>query len=90
MENYGLDPAHYLTSPGLAWDAMLKMTKISLELITDIDVQLFIEKGMRGGISYIHFVSIGLDNTTATLVFKGISDCIANLCYVFVDLSHSI
>ena len=53
MENYGLDPAHYLTSPGLAWDAMLKMTKISLELITDIDVQLFIEKGMRGGISYI-------------------------------------
>ena len=50
---YRLDPLHYITSPGLAWDAMLKMTKINLELITDIDMQLFIEKGLRGGISYI-------------------------------------
>ena len=50
---YKLDPLHYITSPGLAWDAMLKMTGINLELITDIDMQLFIEKGMRGGISTI-------------------------------------
>ena len=50
---YGLDPCHYITSPGLAWDAMLKMTKINLDLISDIEMQLFIEKGMRGGISYI-------------------------------------
>ena len=50
---YGLDPCHYITSPGLAWDAMLKMTKIYLDLISDIEMQLFIEKGMRGGISYI-------------------------------------
>ena len=50
---YKLDPLHYITSPGLAWDAMLKMTKINLELITDIDMQLFIEKGLRGGLSYI-------------------------------------
>jgi len=42
-----------VTSPGLAWDAMLKMTKIELELISEIDTQLFIEKGLRGGISYI-------------------------------------
>ena len=53
LEYYGLDPVHYVSSPGLAWDAMLKMTGINLELITDIDKQLFIEKGMRGGISYI-------------------------------------
>ena len=52
FKNYGLDPCHYVTSR-LAWDAMLKMTKISLDLITDIDMLLFIEKGMRGGISYI-------------------------------------
>ena len=50
---YKLDPLHYITSPGLAWDAMLKMTKINLELITVIDMQLFIERGMTGGISYI-------------------------------------
>ena len=43
----------YFSSPGLAWDAMLKMTKIELEFISHIDMHLFIEKGMRGGISYI-------------------------------------
>ena len=53
LEYYKLDPCHYFTSPGLAWDAMLKMTKIKLELMTDVDMYLFIEKGMRGGISYI-------------------------------------
>jgi len=37
-----------MTSPGLAWDATLKMTEINLELISDIDMQLFIEKGLRG------------------------------------------
>ena len=50
---YKLDPCHYFTSPGLSWDAMLKMTDIKLELMTDIDMYQFIEKGLRGGISYI-------------------------------------
>ena len=53
LNYYGLDPCHYFSSPGLSWDAMLKMTRIELELINDIDMHLFIEKGMRGGISYI-------------------------------------
>ena len=53
LENYTLDPGHYVSSPGLSWDAMLKMTGINLELITDIDQQLFVERGMRGGISII-------------------------------------
>ena len=44
---------HYFSSPGLAWDAMLKMTEIELELISHTDMHLFIEKGMRGGISYV-------------------------------------
>ena len=43
----------YFSSPGLSWDAMLKMTSIELEKISDIDQYLFIEKGTRGGISYI-------------------------------------
>ena len=53
LQYYKLDPSHYFTSPGLSWDAMLKMTDIKLELMTDIDMFQFIEKGMRGGISYI-------------------------------------
>ena len=48
-----LDPCHYFSSPGLSWDAMLKMTDLKLEKIFDIDMYLFIEKGLRGGISYI-------------------------------------
>ena len=53
MQYYKLDPCHYFTSPGLSWDAMLKMTNIKLELMTDIDLFQFIEKGMCGGVSYI-------------------------------------
>lgn len=46
---YGLDPAQYYTSPGVAFDAMLKYTKVELELLTDIDMLLFFERGVRGG-----------------------------------------
>ena len=53
LEYYKLDPCHYFTSPGLSWDAMLKMTGIELELMTNINMFQFIEKGLRGGISYI-------------------------------------
>ena len=53
LQYYKLNPAHYFTSPGLSWDALLKMTGIKLELMTDVDMFKFIEKGMRGGISYI-------------------------------------
>ena len=53
LKNYGLDPVYYYTAPGLAWDAMLKMTKINLELLSNIDMLLMIEKGIRGGISII-------------------------------------
>ena len=52
-KNYGLDPAHYFTTPGLAWDAMLKMTKVELELLKDVDQVLMIEKGIRGGNSNV-------------------------------------
>ena len=53
LKYYGLRPCHYFSSPGLSWDAVLKMTGIELELISDIKMHLFIEKGMRGSISYI-------------------------------------
>ena len=53
LKDYGLNPCHYYSSTGLSWNAMLKMTVIKLEKISDIDVHLFLEKGMRGGIPYI-------------------------------------
>jgi hypothetical protein len=54
MKNYGLDPANgYLTLPNLAWDAMLKMTKVELEQLTNIDMYEMCELGIRGGISMI-------------------------------------
>ena len=53
MENYGLDPTWYYTSPGLSWDALLKMTKIELDLLTDTDMVLMFEKGIRGSVSMI-------------------------------------
>ena len=53
MQYYKLDPCHYFTSPGLSWDAMLKMTDIKLELKIDVDMFPFVEKGMRGRVSYI-------------------------------------
>ena len=53
FEGLWLDPCHYYSAPGLSWDALLKITNVNLDLISDIDQQLFIEKGMRGGISTI-------------------------------------
>ena len=52
-ERYGLDPAHYYSAPGLSWDALLKKTEVELVLLTDMDMHLMIERGMRGGISMV-------------------------------------
>ena len=53
LKFYKLDPCHYFSSPGLSWDEMLKMTDVEFKKISDIEMYLFIEKGLRGGISYI-------------------------------------
>ena len=52
LKFYGLDPCHYFSSPGLSWDVMLEMTAVKSEKISDINKYLFLEKGLRGGISY--------------------------------------
>ena len=49
IEIYKLDPAHFLSAPGLAWQACLKKTWVKLELLTDIDMLLMVEEGIRGG-----------------------------------------
>ena len=54
LRDYGLDPRHYFSICGLSWDAILKFTAGGkLEKIHDIDVHLFLEKGLKGGVSYI-------------------------------------
>ena len=50
---YELDPAHLLSAPGLAWQACLKKTGVELELITNVDMLLMIEKGVRDGICHV-------------------------------------
>ena len=53
LENYKLDPAHYFTAPGLSWDACLKMTNVKLELLTNVDMLLMVERGIRRGVSMV-------------------------------------
>ena len=53
LSTYKLDPVHYLTLPGYSRDALLKFTRVSLELLTDSNMYLFVEKGLRGGISMV-------------------------------------
>ena len=53
LDYYSLDPLYYFSVPGLSFDAMLKMTGVKLQTISDINVHLFFEKGMRGSISNI-------------------------------------
>ena len=53
IKHYNLDPTHYYTSPGLAWDACLKTTGQNLELLSDYDMLMMFERGIRGGITHI-------------------------------------
>ena len=52
IEIYELDPAHFLSAPGSAWQACLKNTRVKLELLTDNDTLMMIDKGIRGGICH--------------------------------------
>ena len=55
LDNYGLDPAHFYTAPGLAWKACFKKTRIRLELLLDPDMLLMFERGIKGGITqFVH------------------------------------
>ena len=53
LKDYGLSPTHYLSALAVSWDAMPSMTKVKLDLISDIAMYLFFEIGIRGGVSYI-------------------------------------
>ena len=49
IDFYGLDPVHFLSAPRLGWQALLKKTEIELELLTDNNMLMMVEKGIRGG-----------------------------------------
>ena len=59
---YELDPAKFLSAPALAWQAALKKTKIKLTLLTDTDMLLILEKGIRGGISHSIYRNVKTNN----------------------------
>ena len=60
LEHYKLDPVHFYTSPGLAWKACLRKTRVRLQLLTDPDMLLMFEHGIRGGIMQAvhHYASV--------------------------------
>ena len=59
---YELDPCHYVSLPGFTWDAMLKMTQVKIELISDIDMYTFVEQNIRGGVCTINHRHFAANN----------------------------
>ena len=74
IEIYGLDPVHLFAVPESAWQAALKKSKVKLDLLTDIDMLLMVEKGVREGKSHI-FVDIQKLITNASKIIKKILIC---------------
>ena len=62
IKNYKLDPAHFLSVPGLAWQACLKKTGVKLELLTDNDMLMMIGKGIRGGMRQAAYRHVKTNN----------------------------
>ena len=67
---YELDPAHFLSAPGLAWQASLKKTEVKLELLTDVDMLLMVEKGIRGGICHAIYRYAKANNKYIKIIIK--------------------
>ena len=81
LEYYALDPAYYYTAPGLFWDAALKMTKVNLELLDDIEMHLMVEKG-NNSFSSVAFIIISANTMH--------SKCVLSISGVRGDVSTSV
>ena len=75
MNHYAMDPAWYFGAPGLAWDAALKITKVQLELLSDPDMLLMIESGIRGGIATISHRHAKANNEYMGTEFDTTKEC---------------
>ena len=80
----GLDPCHCFCNTGLSWDAMLKMAGTELELISDTDVYLFAENGVREGIAYIAKRYSKVNNKYR----KSYDDSKPSKCFMFFDANN--
>ena len=80
LENFNLDPYYYFSSPGLSWDAMLKITKVELEKVSNPDMHIFIERCMRGGISCISKGLVKLIMNIVQIMMK------INLKYILITM----
>ena len=62
LEMHELDLAHFISAPGLAWQAALKKTKVKLDILTDINILFMVEKGIRGGICHAIYRYVKANN----------------------------
>ena len=81
----GLDAAHYISLPGLGWDAMLKITKCEIGLPTDVDMVHFLEGGIRGGVS---FINTRYKNAGKMKKESSINDSNPSICYIDANVSN--
>ena len=84
IKNYKLDPAHYYTAPGLAWDAALKVTKVKLELLSDMDMLLMVEKGIRG----VSMISYRYGKVNNKYMGKGFKDIEPSKYITYLDANN--
>ena len=85
LKQVRLQPANYYTSPGLSWDALLKKTGVELELLKDYDMHLFVERGMRGGISMVSTKRYARANN---LLVEGYDPSKPNKHIMFLDANN--
>ena len=84
LKEYKLEPCYFVSAPGLAWTAMLKLTKVKLELLTDVDMLLIFEEGTRGGISQ----AVHKYETANNKYMKSFNNILASTCLQYLDANN--
>ena len=87
-KTYNLDPRHSYTLPGFSWQAMLKMTKIELQLISDSDMYLFLMDTIRGGICVVNKKLVKADNIYTRKVNKELKTNDSNNYLMYLDANN--